>query len=71
MKKELQLKKGMVELTGAESATIIGGEDFRGYVKCVTTTLTSGGGGFKTACLGLGLFGLARIAGVMVGCRYA
>ena len=59
---------GMTMLTPAESAAIIGGGDIRTYVKCVTMTLTRGEGGITTMIWGLGLFGVARMVGVAVGC---
>ena len=51
-----------------ELKNVTGGGDFLGYVKCVTSTLTSGGGGVRTAILGCTIFGMARTVGVMIGC---
>lgn len=58
----------IVELTTVECRAISGGGEITNYLRCVGTTLTSGGGGIRTLVLGVGLFGLARMAGVAVGC---
>lgn len=68
MKKEILISSNLTELTMSETMTITGGGDIKSYVRCVATTLTSGGGGFRTFVLGLGLFGMARMVGVAVGC---
>lgn len=60
--------KNVQRLDVSESISISGGGEIRNYVTCVTRTLTSGGGGIRTAVLGVGLFGLARMLGVAVGC---
>ena len=67
MKSEV-LKCGATELTTEESRAIAGGGEITNYIRCVSTTLTSGGGGIRTLVLGVGLFGLARMLGVAVGC---
>jgi hypothetical protein len=66
--KQLKINKGMIEMNRDELKNVIGGDDFITYLKCVSTTLTSGGGGVRTAVLGVTIFGIARLAGVMYGC---
>lgn len=68
MKKQIVLKNSMTELSPTESALIVGGGDITNYLRCVSSTLTSGGGGVRTLMLGVGLFGIARLLGVAVGC---
>jgi hypothetical protein len=55
-------------LNAEECRSISGGGDIISYVKCVAETLTSGTGGFRTFVLGYGLFGMARLMGVLTGC---
>ena len=59
---------GIIEMNRDELKNVTGGDDVLSYLKCVSTTLTSGGGGLRTAILGYTLFGMARLAGVMYGC---
>lgn len=69
MKKLNITGNGSRELSHEEAMGIVGGGDgVMGYLKCVSATLTSGGGGLRTALLGTTLFGMARLFGVMVGC---
>jgi hypothetical protein len=68
MKNNCSFSTGVTELTKEECAGVTGGGEISNYVRCVGITLTSGGGGIKTLVLGVGLFGLARILGVAVGC---
>lgn len=68
MKKQIILKNGMQTLNVSESAAIVGGGDIKSYIRCVSATMTSGGGGIRTLLLGVGLFGMARMLGVAVGC---
>jgi hypothetical protein len=67
--KQLQVtNKEIYELNRDELKNVTGGDDILSYLKCVSSTLTSGGGGFRTAVLGVTIFGMARLAGVMYGC---
>ena len=59
---------GISEMDRDELKNVTGGDDILTYLKCVSTTLTSGGGGFRTAVLGATIFGMARLTGVMYGC---
>lgn len=59
---------GMIEMSRDELKNVTGGGDITDYLKCVSATLTTGGGGIKSFVLGVTIFGMARIAGVMVGC---
>ena len=69
MKKLNTTADGSRELSREEAIGIIGGGDgFVTYLKCVSATLTSGGGGLRTAVLGSTVFGMARLFGVLVGC---
>lgn len=68
MKKAIDSKNTFSALTADECAAITGGGEIKNYLRCVAGTLTSGGGGIRTLVLGVGLFGLARMAGVAVGC---
>jgi hypothetical protein len=68
MKKRIIIKGSMKDLTVNETAGITGGGEIRNFVRCVTGALTTGGGAIRTAILGFGLFGFARIAGVAMGC---
>jgi hypothetical protein len=68
MKKPIILNNTTKELTAEECMGIIGGGEVSNYLRCVVTTLSSGGGGVRTLMLGVGVFGLARLIGVAVGC---
>ena len=68
MKKKITLSKHITEITIEECLATKGGGEIKNYVRCVTATLTTGGGGLRTMLLGPGLFGLARALGVAVGC---
>jgi hypothetical protein len=68
MKKKIVLNNSMTELTSTESAGIIGGGGIDDYFSCVAATLTNPRAAFKTFVLGVGLFGMARLIGVAVGC---
>ena len=59
---------GLRELGHNELKNVTGGGDVTGYLRCVATTLTSGGGGIKSFVLGCTIFGMSRMLGVMVGC---
>ena len=60
---------GMMELERDELKSITGGDDIIKYLQCVSATLTSGGGGSaRSLLLGVTIFGMARLAGVMYGC---
>lgn len=59
---------GMEELSFNESMSVTGGEDILSYLKCVSGAMGSGGGGFRSLVLGVTVFGMARMVGVMVGC---
>ncbi len=62
------LKSGFSPLSAEECANLRGGGEIRATVTCVARSLTTGGGAIRTMVLGLGLFGMARIVGVAVGC---
>lgn len=62
------VRKNVTQLNHEECVAITGGGEIQTYVRCVGATLTRGGGGIRTLVLGVGLFGLARILGVAVGC---
>ncbi|HUQ66601.1 MAG TPA: hypothetical protein VM101_10620 [Flavitalea sp.] len=68
MKKLNLARHGQIELTREESKNVTGGDGITEYLKCVTATLGSGGGGIRTFVLGVTIFGMARMCGVMVGC---
>lgn len=68
MKKQNIDPKHFTELTIDECMSITGGGGIKSYLRCVGATLTGGGGGIRTFVLGVGLFGLARMVGVAVGC---
>jgi len=68
MNKQYHLTGNIKELTVEECNNITGGGEIKNYIRCVGATLTSGGGGIRTLMLGVGLFGMARILGVAVGC---
>jgi hypothetical protein len=68
MKKEFVENHNLKELTPDECVAITGGGDIVNYLRCVSQTLTSGGGGIRTLALGASLFGFARLLGVAVGC---
>lgn len=68
MKKQNVDPKHFKELTIDECRSITGGGEIKSYLRCVGATLTGGGGGIRTLVLGVGLFGLARMVGVAVGC---
>jgi hypothetical protein len=71
MKKLNMSNTGARELSREEAMSIVGGENILGYLKCVAGTITGSGGGnggLKSFVLGVTLFGMARMVGVMVGC---
>jgi hypothetical protein len=68
MKKLTTEGNGFVELGPDELKKISGGGDIARYFKCVAATMTTGGGGIKTFVLGMTIFGMSRLTGVMVGC---
>ena len=69
MKTKTSRYDNITELSVKECRNIMGGGGpVKTYIRCVTATLTSGGGGIRTMLLGAGLFGLARALGVAVGC---
>ena len=57
----------MVEMEREDARTVTGGDDTTSYVKCVSATLTNGGGAVRPFVLGYGIFGLARLCGVIAG----
>ena len=60
--------EGMEALSLEEAKVVSGGGDILNYLKCVSGALGTGGGLFKSFVLGVTVFGMARVAGVMVGC---
>ena len=68
MKKLNVTGKGIKELSREESKNITGGGDIVGYLKSVSATMGSGGGGIRSFVLGVTIFGMSRMCGVMVGC---
>lgn len=62
------LPGGVSGLTRLEMSEISGHGPFGDFCRCVGATLTRGNGAIKTMFLGAGLFGVARILGVAVGC---
>jgi hypothetical protein len=68
MKKQVTSINKIKELTKEECIGITGGGEVTNYLRCMASTLTSGGGGVRTLVLGVGIFGLARLIGVAVGC---
>jgi hypothetical protein len=68
MKQSHVINSGIVEMNRDELKSVTGGGDFIGYVRCVASTLTSGGGGARTWLLGTTVFGMARTVGVLLGC---
>jgi hypothetical protein len=68
MKKLNLLNQGQEEMTREELKNVTGGGDIIEYLKCVSATLGSGGGGIRSFVLGVTIFGMARMCGVMVGC---
>ena len=68
MKQSHVANNGIIEMNHDELKRITGGGDILGYVKCVASTLTSGGGGVRTLLLGTTVFGMARTVGVLLGC---
>ena len=68
MKQSHVKNSGTIEMGRDELKSVTGGGDFIGYVKCVASTLTSGGGGVRTLLLGTTVFGMARTVGVLMGC---
>jgi hypothetical protein len=68
MKQFHVINNGIIELGRDELKIVTGGGDILGYVKCVASTLTSGGGGVRTLLLGTTVFGMARTVGVLIGC---
>lgn len=68
MKRQNNSENTVKELTTEECMAITGGGGVTNYLRCMATTLTSGGGGVRTLLLGVGIFGLARTIGVAVGC---
>ena len=68
MKQSHVKNSGTIEMSRDELKSVTGGGDFIGYVKCVASTLTSGGGGVRTLLLGTTVFGMARTVGVLMGC---
>ena len=69
MKKELIISKDFVEISNTEAASIIGGGDIGDFLRCVRGTLigNSGGAG-RTFVLGITIWGMARMMGVMAEC---
>lgn len=59
---------GTIEMSRDELKNVTGGGDITEYFRCVSTTLTSGGGGIRSFVLGVTIFGMSRMLGVMVGC---
>ena len=68
MKQRHIANRGTVELNRDELKNVTGGDDVVQYLKCVSATLTSSGGAIRSFLLGVTIFGMARIAGVMAGC---
>lgn len=65
---KLQIKRmEMVEMEREDARVVKGGDDTRDYVKCVSSTLTNGGGAVRPFVLGYGIFGLARLCGLIAG----
>ena len=60
--------EGMEALSPEEAKVVNGGGDILSYLKCVSGALGTGGGLFKSFVLGVTVFGMARVAGVMTGC---
>jgi hypothetical protein len=50
-----------------ERSMINGVRDITGYVKSVAETMMSGTGSLRIFALGLGIFGFARLLGMLVG----
>jgi hypothetical protein len=68
MKKELKLNSRLKELTDEESVKITGGGDIIETLKCIRGTLLNGNGSVRTVLLGMTIWGMARMAGVVTGC---
>lgn len=59
---------GMEELSLNELMSVTGGGDILDYFKCVSGAMGSGGGAIRSFVLGVTIFGMARMVGVMTGC---
>ena len=68
MKHKLKLNDRLTELSREESIHLSGGGDILNTLKCIRGTLTSGTGAVRTLLLGATIWGMARMAGVVVGC---
>lgn len=68
MKRELKFNEHVKELSAEEMLNTSGGGDIIDTLKCISGTLTSGAGMVKTLVLGCTVWGMARMAGVAVGC---
>jgi bacteriocin-like protein len=66
MKKLHVTNKTLKEISREELKNITGGGEITTCLECVSTTLT-GGGGLRSFVLGVTIFGMARMLGVMVG----
>jgi hypothetical protein len=66
--KQLNTTEGMKQLSHEEAMAVTGGDDIVTYLRCVSATLGTGGGLFRTFLLGTTIFGMARLTGVMTGC---
>ena len=67
MKKLHVTNKTLKEISREELKNITGGGEIVNYLQSVSTTLTGGGGGIRSFVLGVTIFGMARMCGVMVG----
>ena len=67
MKKLHVTKKTLKEISREELKNITGGGAITTCLECVSATLTGGGGGLRSFVLGVTIFGMARMLGVMVG----
>jgi bacteriocin-like protein len=69
MKKLHVTNEALKEISREELKNITGGGEIVNYLQCVSATLTGGGGGgIRSFVLGVTIFGMARMCGVMVGC---
>ena len=59
--------EALKEISREELKNVTGGGEILNYLNCDSPTLTIGGGGSRSFLMGVTIFGMARIIGVMVG----